>query len=507
VIPLETAMGRKRAIDQSSCNKDYSCLNGFCPSFVTIEGGKLKKPAPTMPVGEVLPEPALPALKDPFNILVTGIGGTGVVTIGALLGMAAHLEGKGCSIMDMTGLAQKGGAVFSHIRIASRPEEIHAVRVAAGNADLLLGCDIVVAATYDALAKGRTGHSRAIVNSHETITADFTRDPDWRFPGQTLRSAIEAAVGPGAAEFVDATNLATALIGDSIATNLFMLGLAYQRGLIPVSAAAIEQAIDLNRTAAKENKLAFHWGRRAAIDLAGVQKAAEKVSAAARQIPESLDEIIAHRMGHLTRYQNAAYAGRYRALVDKVIAAERAAMPGSQALSIAVAKYYAKLLAYKDEYEVARLHVDPLFRERIAAQFEGDYQLHFHLAPPAVSHADPVTGRIKKKEFGPWMMKAFGVLARLKWLRGTAFDPFARSQDRKLERRLIAEYEALVAEILAGLSAENHATAVALAALPEQIRGYGHIKEGNAASVRKRQDELLAAFRSPSPSTTRRAAE
>ncbi len=507
VIPLETAMGRKRAIDQSSCNKDYSCLNGFCPSFVTIEGGKLKKPAPTMPVGEVLPEPTLPALKDPFNILVTGIGGTGVVTIGALLGMAAHLESKGCSIMDMTGLAQKGGAVFSHIRIASRPEDIHAVRVAAGNADLLLGCDVVVAATYDSLAKGRVGHSRAIVNSHETITADFTRDPDWRFPGQTLRSAIEAAVGPGAAEFVDATNLATALIGDSIATNLFMLGFAYQRGLIPVSAAAIEQAIDLNRTAAKENKLAFQWGRRAAIDLAGVQKAAEKMSAAARQIPQTLDEIVAHRTGHLTRYQNAAYAGRYRALVDKVIAAERAAMPGSQALSIAVAKYYAKLLAYKDEYEVARLHVDPLFRERIAAQFEGDYALHFHLAPPAVSHADPVTGRIKKKQFGPWMMTAFGVLARLKWLRGTALDPFARSQDRKLERRLIGEYEALVAEVLAGLSAENHATAVALAALPEQIRGYGHIKEGNVASVRKRQEELLAAFRSPSPSTTRRAAE
>jgi indolepyruvate ferredoxin oxidoreductase len=507
VIPLETAMGRKRAIDQSSCNKDYSCLNGFCPSFVTIEGGKLKKPQPTMPVGEVLPEPALPALKDPFNILVTGIGGTGVVTIGALLGMAAHLEGKGCSIMDMTGLAQKGGAVFSHIRIASRPEDIHAVRVAAGNADLLLGCDIVVAATYDALAKGRVGHSRAIVNSHETITADFTHDPDWRFPGQTLRSAIEAAVGTGAAQFVDATNLATTLIGDSIATNLFMLGFAYQRGLIPVSAAAIEQAIDLNRTAAKENKLAFQWGRRAAIDLAGVQKAAEKISAAARQIPQTLDEIIAHRTGHLTRYQNAAYAGRYRALVDKVIAAERAAMPGSQALSIAVAKYYAKLLAYKDEYEVARLHADPAFRERIAAQFEGDYELHFHLAPPTMSHADPVTGRIKKKQFGPWMMTAFGLLARLKGLRGTALDPFARSEDRKLERRLIADYEALVAEILAGLSAENHATALALAALPEQIRGYGHIKEGNVASVRKRQEELLAAFRSPSPSTSRRAAE
>jgi indolepyruvate ferredoxin oxidoreductase len=407
--------------------------------------------------------------------------------------------------MDMTGLAQKGGAVFSHVRIASRPEEIHAVRVAAGNADLLLGCDIVVAATFDALAKGRVGHSRAIVNSHETITADFTRDPDYRFPGQTLKSAIEAAVGPGAAEFVDATGLATALIGDSIATNLFMLGYAYQRGLIPVSAAAIERAIDLNRTAAKENTLAFQWGRRAAVDLAGVETAAARTRVEARQIPEMLDEIIAHRTAHLTRYQNAAYAERYRKLVDRVIAAERAAMPGTQALSIAAAKYYAKLLAYKDEYEVARLHADPVFRERIAAQFEGDYKLHFHLAPPALSHADPVTGRIKKKEFGPWMMAVFGVLVRLKWLRGTAFDPFARSEDRKLERRLIAEYETLIAEIVGGLSAENHATAVALASLPEQVRGYGHIKEANVDSMQKRREELLAVFRSPA--STRRAAE
>jgi indolepyruvate ferredoxin oxidoreductase len=505
VIPLDTAMGRKRAIDQSSCNKDYSCLNGFCPSFVTIEGGKLKKPQPTMPVGEVLPEPDLPALKDPFNILVTGIGGTGVVTIGALLGMAAHLEGKGCSIMDMTGLAQKGGAVYSHVRIASRPEDIHAVRVAAGNADLLLGCDIVVAATFDGLAKGRVGHSRAIMNSHETITADFVRDPDYRFPGQTLRAAIEAAVGPGAAEFVDATGLATTLIGDSIATNLFMLGYAYQRGLIPVSAAAIERAIELNRTAQTENKLAFLWGRRAAIDLPAVQKAASRLSAAARPIPATLEEIMAHRTEHLTRYQDAAYAARYRKLVDRAVAAERAAMPGSQAFSIAVAKNYAKLLAYKDEYEVARLHADPAFRERIAALFEGDYKLHFHLAPPALSHPDPATGRIKKKQFGPWMMTAFGLLARLKWLRGTALDPFGRSADRKLERQLIADYEALMETVIGGLSPENHAAAVTLASLPEQMRGYGHVKEANVESARKRQDELLATFRSPP--TTRRAAE
>ena len=497
VIPLETAMGRKRAIDQSSCNKDYSCLNGFCPSFVTIEGGQLRKPKPVAPIGEALPEPTLPALKDPFNILVTGIGGTGVVTIGALLGMAAHLEGKGCSIMDMTGLAQKGGAVFSHIRIANRPEEIHAVRVAAGNADLLLGCDVVVAATFDALAKGRVGHSRAIVNSHETITADFTQNPDYQFPGHTLQAAIEAAIGPGAAEFVDATGMANALIGDSIATNLFMLGYAYQRGLVPVSSEAILRAIELNRTAATQNQLAFTWGRRAAHDLAAVTRAAEETTPTARRIPQSLDEIVTHREAHLTRYRNAAYAARYRKLVDRVITAERAVMPNLSALSMAVATYYAKLLAYKDEYEVARLHADPIFQERIAAQFEGDYKIHFHLAPPVMSRADPVTGRIKKRQFGPWMMNVFRLLAPLKGLRGTAVDPFGRSPDRKLERRLIAEYERLVEELIERLDSGNHATAVALASIPEQIRGYGHVKEAHLAAARQREAELLAAFRAP----------
>jgi indolepyruvate ferredoxin oxidoreductase len=505
VIPLETATGRKRAIDQSSCNKDYSCLNGFCPSFVTIEGGQLRKPKPVAAIGEALPEPTLPPLKDPFNILVTGIGGTGVVTIGALLGMAAHLEGKGCSIMDMTGLAQKGGAVFSHIRIANRPEDIHAVRVAAGNADLLLGCDEVVAATFDALAKGRVGHSRAIINSHETITADFIKNPDAQFPGHTLQAAIEAAVGPGAAEFVDGTGLATALIGDTIASNMFMLGYAYQRGLIPVSAEAILRAIELNGTAAKQNQLAFNWGRRAAHDLPAVTRAAEKTSPTARYIPQSLDEIIAHREKLLTGYQNAAYAARYRKLVDRVIAAERAVMPNLNALSVAVATYYAKLLAYKDEYEVGRLHADPVFQERIAAQFEGDYKIHFHLAPPSLSRIDPETGRVAKKQFGPWMMRVFRLLARLKGLRGTAFDPFGRLPERQLERRLIAEYETLIEEIIARLDAGNHATAVALASIPEQIRGYGHVKEAHLATAKQRETQLLATFRAPPDA--RRAAE
>jgi indolepyruvate ferredoxin oxidoreductase len=495
VIPLETAMGRKRAIDQSSCNKDFSCLNGFCPSFVTVEGGRLRKPKPVAVMNDRLPEPHLPALKDPFNILVTGIGGTGVVTIGALLGMAAHLEGKGCSIMDMTGLAQKGGAVFSHIRIAVRPEDIHAVRVAAGNADLLLGCDIVVAATFDALAKGRVGHSRAIVNDHATITADFIRDPDYRFPGSTLRGAIEAAVGPGAAEFVDGTGIATALIGDSIATNMFMLGFAYQRGLIPVSGAAILRAIELNRTAVESNTLAFQWGRRAALDLPAVAGAAARSTPTARSIPQSLEEILDHRAAHLTRYQSAAYATRYRHLVERVAEAEQAAMPGSKALAVAVARYYAKLLAYKDEYEVARLHIDPEFHDRIAAQFEGEYRLRYHLAPPAVSHPDPVTGRIGKRAFGPWVRIVFRVLAAAKGLRGTAFDPFARAPERVMERQLIADYERLVEEIIERLTPANHPIAVSLASIPEGIRGYGHVKEAGVAAAKRLEADLLEQFR------------
>jgi indolepyruvate ferredoxin oxidoreductase len=347
----------------------------------------------------------LPALKDPFNILVTGIGGTGVVTIGALLGMAAHLESKGCSIMDMTGLAPKRRRGPSRT-CASPTGRKRFTRCASPPVTPTCCSAAISSLPPPSMRWPRAGSATAAPSSTATRPSPpiSPATPDYRFPGQTLKAAIEAAVSPGAAEFVDATGLATTLIGDSIATNLFMLGFAYQRGLIPVSAAAIERAIDLNRTSANENKLAFLWGRRAAVDLAGVEKAAARMSAAPRRIPETLDEIVAHRSQHLTSYQHAAYAARYRNLVERVIAAERAAMPGSQALSIAAAKYYAKLLAYKDEYEVARLHSDPVFRERIAAQFEGDYKLHFHLAPPGVSRADPVTGRIKKKQFGPWMM-------------------------------------------------------------------------------------------------------
>ena len=512
VVPVETEFGRKRTIDQSSCNKDFSCLKGFCPSFVTVEGGSLRKRA-AADLGEdglpPLPEPALPGLGEPYGILVTGVGGTGVVTIGALLGMAAHLEGKGVTVLDMTGLAQKGGAVYSHVRIAERPEEIHAVRIAAGNARLLLGCDLVVSASAEALSKLHPGHSRAIVNSHETITGDFTRNPDLSFPGRRLCASVAAAVGDDSAEFVEATRLATGLLGDSIATNLFMLGYAYQRGLVPVSAAAIERAIELNAVAVPFNRSAFMWGRRAAVDRASVEARAVPKNALPEShlISESLDELIGRRVAFLTRYQNAAYAARYADRVRRVREAEAARVGGGTALTEAAARALFKAMAYKDEYEVARLYTDSDFLSRVAGQFEGDYALRFHLAPPLVAPRDPATGQLQKRAYGPWMLGAFRFLARLRFLRGTKFDPFGRTPERRAERRLVAEYEAVLEEIATALSPANHATAIELAALPLEIRGFGHIKEANFGRAKAKEADLLARFRSAPGSPVLAAAE
>jgi len=504
VVPVETEFGRKRAIDQSSCNKDYSCVEGFCPSFVTVNGGALKKRQAGNLDEDALPalaEPGGPALDKPYGILVTGVGGTGVVTIGALLGMAAHLEQKGCTVLDMTGLAQKGGAVYSHVRIARRPEEIHAVRIAAGGAALLLGCDLVVSASQDALSKLEFGHTRVIVNSHETITGDFTRNPDQIFPsGEMLRSIAEAA-GEDNVEFFNATDLATGLLGDSIASNLFMLGFAYQRGLVPLSAEAIERAIVLNGVAVDFNRDAFRWGRRAAVDLALVRARAIPPAAVPpdHRVSDTLDQVISRRVTFLTDYQNAAYAARYSARVGRVREAEAVCLPGETRLTQSVARSLFKLMAYKDEYEVARLYADTDFLQRIADRVEGPYKLNFHLAPSALGDRDLETGYLRKRSFGPWMLSVFRILARLRRLRGTPFDIFGRSEDRRLERRIIGEYETLVDEILARLSLANYEIAVELASLALEIRGYGHIKEANLAHVKARQEALLTRFRAALP--------
>ncbi len=516
VAPLETEFGRKRKIDQSSCNKDFSCLKGFCPSFVTVHGGEIRKArndAGSAVSGDEwgeLAEPAVPELTAPFGIVVTGVGGTGVVTIGALLGMAAHIENKGCSILDMAGLAQKGGAVVSHIRLAPKPEDLHAVRVSAGSAGLLLGCDLVVAAGDDALSKVREGETRVVINSHEAMTGEFTLSPDLEFPGKRLRDRISQAAGADAADFLNATRLATALMGDSIATNLFMLGYAWQKGAVPVGHAALMQAIELNRVAVEANQRAFLWGRRAAADPAAVAKLALPPQAG-RTAAEAvgLADIVARRAEFLTAYQDDALARRYTDLVARVEAAERSLAPGhdgaGNGLALAVARSYFKLLAIKDEYEVARLYAAPEFEEKLRQQFTGDFKLSFHLAPPLFAQRDPQSGHLKKREYGAWMLPALKVLARLKGLRGSFFDPFGHTAERRLERRLIDDYEILVGILLRGLNGDNHAVAVELAALSGKIRGYGHVKEASIATAKARESELRAAFENPGQQ--RRAAE
>jgi indolepyruvate ferredoxin oxidoreductase len=519
VVPVETEYGRKRRIDQSTCNKDFSCVKGFCPSFVTVHGGQLRKPKPAAAGGGTaaasgatipLADPVRPGLEHPYGILVTGIGGTGVVTIGAILGMAAHIEGKGCSVLDQAGLAQKGGAVTSHIRIASSPDELHAVRIAAGGAKLVIGCDLIVAASGDCLSKMSPDLTSAVINDRETITSDFTRNADFHIPTKDLLGEIaKACGGANTLTSLDATGLATALMGDSIATNLFMLGAAYQKGFVPVSADAIEQAIELNGVAVAMNTEAFRWGRRAAADLASVTSAAAPAAAVQReeaadqpshrQLSETLDEAIGRRVAFLTDYQDAAYAARYRNQVEWVRRVEGERAKGRTGLTDAVARNYFKLLAYKDEYEVARLYTDGTFLKQLRDQFEGDYKLEFHLAPPMLAETDPATGEPRKKAYGPWMLKAFEVLARMKRLRGTRLDPFGRSPERKLERQLITDYEKTLGELLAGLNYENHGLAVEIANIPERIRGYGPVKDRHLADAKANEAALLDAFRKPAP--------
>ncbi len=507
VEPLETEFGRKRQINQSSCNKDFSCIKGFCPSFVTIEGGHLRRPdkpdADEAPPGEALiaalPDPTPPALDEPYRILVTGVGGTGVVTVGALIGMAAHMEGKGCSVLDLVGVAQKGGPVLSHIKIAARPEQLHSVAIGTGSADLLLGCDLVVAAGAEAMAKVTRGVSHAVINSHETPVAAFIHDPDMDFEGGFNQRLIAKAVGEDRAYFFEATRLATALFGDSIASNLFMLGIAFQKGLVPISAEALIKAIALNGVAVDMNTRAFGWGRLAAHDIEAVRAVAEPLTVRNRatEISTELDDIVARRVEQLTAYQDAAYARRYTDLVERVKAAEAAKAPGLSGLAEAVARYAYKLMAYKDEYEVARLHSNGSFLRKIRETFDGDYKIRFHMAPPLLASRDPETGHLQKRSYGAYMITVFKLMARLKGLRGTPFDIFGYTAERRAERQLIADYFATAEELLAGLDHDSHALAVQIAEIPEHIRGFGHIKEQQIKDAKAREADLLDAFRHP----------
>lgn len=480
IVPKETELGRKRAIDQSSCNKDFSCLKGFCPSFVTLEGAQVKKAATTSLDLPDLPVPELPKIDGTWNVVVTGVGGTGVVTIGAVLAQAAQIDGKGAGMMEMAGLAQKGGAVHIHLRLANTPGDISAIRVATGEADALIGGDLVVSAGAKTLGLMRTGRTGGVVNSHEIITGDFTRNTEFALPTDRLTVSLQARLRDRL-DLFDASDLAKATLGDSIFSNMMILGAAWQRGLVPLTYDAIVQAIELNGAAAEKNIRAFEIGRWAVLHPEDAARVAEpKVI----PLPKTLDEKIAYRFDHLVKYQSTRYAKRYRKLVDGV---------SDPRLKEAVAKGYHKLLAYKDEYEVSRLHLET--RAKAEEQFGGDFKMSFHLAPPMLSKTGP-DGRPVKKQYGEGMLRGFGLLAKLKWLRGTVFDPFGRTDERRMERALIKQYEADMREWLPKAKPDTMDALVALAELPLQIRGFGPVKHANASKAEKRREELLAVLRS-----------
>jgi len=495
VEPLETEFGRKRQINQSSCNKDFSCVNGFCPSFVTVEGGTLKKPKKVEVAASnmQLTTPALPSTAEPFGIIVTGVGGTGVVTVGQILAVAAHLEGKASSVLDMSGLAQKGGPVLSHVRIADHDADLHSTRVGTGMADLVIGCDVIVTAGRDALSRMGEGRTWAAINTTTSPTAAFVKNPDWQFPEDSAEEAIRHACGAERVALIAAGDIATALMGDNIATNMFMLGYAWQKGWVPLAEASLMRAIELNGVSIPFNKAAFDWGRKAAFDLPAVQKIVTPATVIEFKRAPTLDSIIARRVQFLTDYQNAAYASQYADFVAQVKAAESRLVDSGFRLTEAVAKYLFKLMAYKDEYEVARLHTSQDFAKKIAGMFEGDYKINYHLAPPLLAKRDS-KGHLVKQKFGPWMLGAFRVLAKLKPLRGTALDIFGYSAERKMERSLPIEYRATISTLLSQITKENLAQAVAIASIPEEIRGYGHVKERHLVLAQAKREKLLAAL-------------
>ncbi|HYF44472.1 MAG TPA: indolepyruvate ferredoxin oxidoreductase family protein [Ramlibacter sp.] len=498
VEPLETEWGRKRTINQSTCNKDTSCLKGFCPSFVTVEGGKLKgkakSQAPSPYDGPEIPEPSLPALNGAWGIVVAGVGGTGVITIGQLLGMAAHIEGKGVVTQDAAGLAQKGGATWSHILIGRSAEDIHTTRVGMAAADLVIGCDPIVTAGKETVLRMREGRTHVALNSHSTPTAAFVKNANWANPADACTAEIAKAVGPQGVGAFNADVAATRLMGDSIYTNPMLLGYAWQKGWVPLGRESLLRAIELNAVAVDNNKAAFEWGRRAAHDPTAVEKLLAPAQVIEFKKRETLETLVARRVEFLTAYQNHGYAQEYRDFVERVRLAE--APLGKTALSEAVARYLFKLMAYKAEYEVARLHAETGFQERVAAMFEGDYKLNYHLAPPLVARRND-KGELQKRKYGPAMGLGFKLLAKLRFLRGTALDVFGRTEERRTERALIREYRASIEEVVTGLTPANHALAVEIAAVPEQIKGFGHVKERHLAAARPRWEQLMRQWRKP----------
>ncbi|MEH6584411.1 MAG: indolepyruvate ferredoxin oxidoreductase family protein [Halioglobus sp.] len=504
IEPNETAFGRKRKINQSVCNKDFSCVKGMCPSFVTVHGGKLRS---GVKQGSGLDESVLANLPLPVgtadagacNILVAGIGGSGIITLGALLGVAAHLEGKPCSVLDITGLAQRNGPVTSHIRFVEGSELDHSTRIPEGSADLVLAADLVVASSAQVLPALSAERSAVVYNNYVAPTNAFATNADLNFDSSGMENALVARTRAGQALGMDATGIAIKLLGNAIGANSFLLGAAFQQGLIPLQLTSLEKAIELNGAEVAMNLQAFGLGRLSVLDREALETllVPEQAVKFVQADTMTLDKLIDRRAEWLTGFQNTAYADRYRALVAEVADREKALTGTAGALAEAVATYYAKLLAYKDEYEVARLYSRPEFIARLREQFEGDFTLGINLAPPLLSKRDPLSGRYAKQEFGPWILQAFKVLAKLKFLRGTPLDLFGYSDHRRTERRLIGEYETMIRQLLPALTADNHATAVKLASLPNQIRGYDVVKEENLADVASQQELLLEQFHAP----------
>jgi len=502
IEPLDTPLGRKRRINQSSCNKDFTCVEGFCPSFVTVHGGRLRRPeqgARARQPFEVA-EPVLPVLEHGFNVLVAGIGGTGVVTIGQVLAMAAHIDGKACLSLDVMGMAQKYGAVFSHLNFAPDAGHLTAPRIGAGEVDTLIGCDLIVASGNEPLAALARERSAVVVCSDVIATSEFARNTDWSADPERLIDRLRSAAGANAVRTVEGQRLAVELMGDAIATNMLMVGVAWQLGRIPLSRAAIERAIELNGVSVDMNRRAFQWGRCIAADAQRVDAPAasgQVVVLHRRPVEPPLDQLVAQRVEGLTDYQGKkALAQRFAALVERVRSIDPAPL-GKPALAVAVAQGYHRLLAVKDEWEVARLYTSAAFREELAQTFEGDYQLHFHVGAWPFSRQRNAQGHPVKVELGPWLMKAFHVLARLRGLRGTVLDPFRNGAERRLDRELLAQYEQDVDMLIQTVNEDNYRDAVALAALPQRIRGYGHVREAQAATAAQERERLLAAIATP----------
>ncbi|PUE50233.1 indolepyruvate ferredoxin oxidoreductase [Limnohabitans sp. 2KL-1] len=487
VEPLETELGRKRTINQSTCNKDTSCLKGFCPSFVTVEGGTFKKKSSSVTTAlnptslGALPEPTLPTISEPWGMVVAGVGGTGVITIGQLLGIAAHMEGKGIVTQDSAGLAQKGGATWSHVLVANTQDEICTTRVSMAAADLIIGCDPIVSASKETTLRMRAGRTHVALNSNSTPTAAFVKNGNWQNPAEQCVADITAQVGVQGVGVFDADTLAKQLMGDTIYVNPMILGYAWQKGWVPLHRESLVRAIELNDVQVKNNLAAFEWGRHAAQHLDVLMQQIQPTQVIQFKKRETLEDLVANRMARLTDYQNAAYAVRYQDTIQRVQQAE--APLGKTTLSETVARHLYKLMAYKDEYEVARLHTQSTFLDRIANSFEGDYKVHYHLAPPLLAkHNDK--GELVKQKYGPVMLTAFKLLAKLKGLRGTAFDVFGHSEERQTERALVGEYLQHIDDLLLNLNASTHAHAVEVAKVPETIKGFGHVKERNIRAAR-----------------------